>query len=54
MIKQYVYVIVIARGRGFTAVNEPSPRVKPEDKVCYVAIKATRINYASTIALTIA
>ena len=29
-----VYVIVIARGQGFMAVNEPSPRAKPEDKVC--------------------
>ena len=28
------YVIVIARGQGFMAVNEPSPRAKPEDKVC--------------------
>ncbi len=27
------YVIVIARGQGFMAVNEPSPRAKPEDKV---------------------
>ena len=26
-------VIVIARGQGFMAVNEPSPRAKPEDKV---------------------
>ena len=29
-----VCVIVIARGQGFMAVNEPSPRAKPEDKVC--------------------
>ena len=28
------YVIVIARGQGFMAVNEPSPRAEPEDKVC--------------------
>ena len=28
------YVIVIARGQGFMAVNEPSPRAQPEDKVC--------------------
>ena len=27
-------VIVIARGQGFMAVNGPSPRAKPEDKVC--------------------
>ena len=30
----YHYVIVITRGQGFMAVNEPSPRVEPEDKVC--------------------
>ena len=29
-----IYVIVIARGQGFMAVNQPSPRAKPEDKVC--------------------
>ena len=29
-----VLVIVIARGQGFMVVNEPSPRAKPEDKVC--------------------
>ena len=29
-----LYVIVIARSQGFMAVNKPSPRVKPEDKVC--------------------
>ena len=28
------HVIVIARGQGFMAVNEPSPRAEPEDKVC--------------------
>ena len=28
------YVIVIARGRGFMAVNQLSPRAQPEDKVC--------------------
>ena len=28
------YVIVIARGQGFMAVNQPSPRAQPEDKVC--------------------
>ena len=30
----FLYVIVIARGQGFMAVNEPSPRAEPEDKVC--------------------
>ena len=29
-----IYVIVIARGRGFMAVNQPSTRAQPEDKVC--------------------
>ena len=29
-----LFVIVIARGQGFMAVNEPSPRAKPQDKVC--------------------
>ena len=27
------YVIVIAQGQGIMAVNEPSPRAKPENKV---------------------
>ena len=27
-------VIVIARGHGFMAVNEPCLRAQPEDKVC--------------------
>ena len=27
-------VTVIARAQRFMAVNEPSPRAKPEDKVC--------------------
>ena len=31
---QVGYVIVIARGQGFMAVNQPSPRAQPEDKVC--------------------
>ena len=30
---QLLYVIVIARGQGFMAVKEPSPRAQPEDKV---------------------
>ena len=38
---QMEYVIVIARGQGFMAVNEPSPRAKPEDKVCHKSL-ATR------------
>ena len=29
-----LFVIVIARGQGFRAVNKPSTRAKPEDKVC--------------------
>ena len=29
--KFYVIVILIARGQGFMAVNEPSPRAKPKD-----------------------
>jgi hypothetical protein len=33
--------IVIARGQGFImAVNEPSPRVKPEDKDCLLNLIA--------------
>ena len=35
------YVIVIARGQGFMAVNEPGPRAKSEDKVCRKSL-ATR------------
>ena len=33
-VQAMVQVIVIARGRGFMAVNQPSTRVQPEDKVC--------------------
>ena len=29
-----ILVIVKAQGQGFMAVNEPSPRAQPEDKVC--------------------
>ena len=32
--KFVIQVIVIAWGQGFMAVNEPSPRAQPEDKVC--------------------
>ena len=41
----YMYVIVIARGQGVMAVNEPSPRAEPEDKVCLRCHKslATRV-----------
>ena len=31
---RHIYVIVIARGQGFMAVNQPSTRAQPEDKVC--------------------
>ena len=41
IILQYNNIIVInnisysySRGQGFMAVNEPSPRAQPEDKVC--------------------
>ena len=33
-VQAMVQVIVIARGRGFMAVNQPSTRAQPEDKVC--------------------
>ena len=45
-----MYVIVIARGRGFMAVNCPSLRAQPEDKVglhCHksLATRAVTIIY---------
>ena len=41
------YVIVIAWGQGFMAVNEPSPRAKPEDKVCLHCHKSLATRYIS-------
>ena len=52
IINLHLYVIVIARGQGFMAVNQPSPRAQPEDKVCLrchksLATRAITIIYIS-------
>ena len=42
-------VIVIAQGQEFMAVNEPSPRAKPKDKVCLHCHKSLAIRAITVI-----
>ena len=56
--QRWLFVIVIARGQGFMAVNRPSPRAQPEDKVGLrshksMATRAVTIIYPTWLAASI-